>query len=63
MKDEEEDNIVPNEDESNEELNESTSEEGFEDIIVSTRTTKIAKIPLPKLQECTKIGFWIMLPM
>ena len=35
MKDEEEDNIVPNEDENNEELNESTSEEGFEDIITS----------------------------
>ena len=37
MKDEEdEDNIIPNEDESNEELNESTSDEGFEDIITST---------------------------
>lgn len=35
MKDEEEDNIVPNEDENNEELNESTNEKGFEDIIVS----------------------------
>ncbi|MES2574970.1 MAG: DNA gyrase/topoisomerase IV subunit A [Bacteroidota bacterium] len=35
MKDEEEDNIVPNEDENNEELNESTGEEGFEDIITS----------------------------
>ena len=37
MKDEEdEDNIIPNEDESNEELNESTSDEVFEDIITST---------------------------
>ncbi|WP_291099681.1 MULTISPECIES: DNA gyrase/topoisomerase IV subunit A [unclassified Flavobacterium] len=35
MKDEDEDNIIPNEDESNEELNESTSDEGFEDIITS----------------------------
>src|SRR6476661_5852958 len=35
MKDEEEDNITPNEDENNEELNESASEEGFEDIITS----------------------------
>ena len=37
MKDEEEDNIVPNEDETNDELNESTneenSEEGFEDLV------------------------------
>jgi topoisomerase-4 subunit A len=37
MKDEEdEDNIIPNEDENNEELNESTSEEGFEDIKTSS---------------------------
>ena len=35
MKDEEEDNIIPNEDENNEESIESTSEEGFEDIIAS----------------------------
>ena len=35
MKDEDEDNIVPNEDENNEESNESTNEEGFEDIISS----------------------------
>ncbi len=36
MKDEEdEDNIIPNEDESNEELNDSTNEEGFEDIVTS----------------------------
>lgn len=35
MKDEEENNIFPNQDENNEELNESTSEEGFEDIIAS----------------------------
>ena len=35
MKDEEQDNIIPNEDENNEELNESTTEEGFEDIIRS----------------------------
>ncbi len=34
MKDE--DNIIPNEDETNEELNESASEEGFEDIKTST---------------------------
>ncbi len=37
MKDEEEDNIIPNEDETNDELNESTneesSEEGFEDLV------------------------------
>jgi topoisomerase-4 subunit A len=37
MKDEEEDNIIPNEDESNEESNESTNEEGFEDIKSSGR--------------------------
>jgi topoisomerase-4 subunit A len=37
MKDEEdEDNIIPNEDENNEELNESTSQEGFEDIKTSS---------------------------
>ena len=37
MKDEEdEDNIIPNEDETNEELNESADEEGFEDIKTST---------------------------
>ncbi|MCI4443092.1 MAG: DNA gyrase/topoisomerase IV subunit A [Lentimicrobium sp.] len=36
MKDEEDDNIIPNEDETNEELNESTSEEGFEDIKTSS---------------------------
>jgi topoisomerase-4 subunit A len=37
MKDEEdEDNIIPNEDENNEELNESANEEGFEDIKTST---------------------------
>ena len=35
MKDEEEDNIIPNEDDNNEESIESTSEEGFEDIIAS----------------------------
>jgi topoisomerase-4 subunit A len=35
MKDEEEDNIIPNEDETNEELNESSSNEGFEDIKTS----------------------------
>ena len=35
MKDEEEDNIIPNEDENNEESIESTSEEGFEDSIAS----------------------------
>jgi len=35
MKDEDEDNIIPNEDENNEELNESANEEGFEDIIAS----------------------------
>ena len=35
MKDEEEDNNIPNEDETNEESNESTNEEGFEDIISS----------------------------
>lgn len=35
MKDEDEDNIVPNEDENNEESNESLNEEGFEDIITS----------------------------
>jgi topoisomerase IV subunit A len=35
MKDEEEDNIIPNEDETNEELNESLNEEGFEDIKTS----------------------------
>jgi topoisomerase-4 subunit A len=35
MKDEEEDKIIPNEDENNEESTESTSEEGFEDIITS----------------------------
>ncbi|MBA4277641.1 DNA gyrase/topoisomerase IV subunit A [Flavobacterium sp.] len=35
MKDEEDDNIIPNEDESNEELNDSTNEEGFEDIVTS----------------------------
>jgi topoisomerase-4 subunit A len=34
--DEDEDNIIPNEDENNEELNESASEEGFEDIKTST---------------------------
>ena len=33
--DEDEDNIIPNEDENNEALNESTGEEGFEDIISS----------------------------
>jgi topoisomerase-4 subunit A len=33
--DEDEDNIIPNEDETNEELNESASEEGFEDIKTS----------------------------
>ncbi|OUD37053.1 DNA gyrase/topoisomerase IV subunit A [Flavobacterium sp. FPG59] len=36
MKDEEEDNIIPNEDENNQELNETTSEEGFEDIKTSS---------------------------
>ena len=35
MKDEEEENTIPNEDESNEELNESVNEEGFEDIKTS----------------------------
>ena len=35
MKDEEEDSIIPNEDETNEESNESANEEGFEDIISS----------------------------
>lgn len=35
MKDEEEDNIIPNEDQTNEESNESTNEEGFDDIISS----------------------------
>ena len=35
MKDEEEDSIIPNEDETNEESNESINEEGFEDIISS----------------------------
>jgi topoisomerase-4 subunit A len=34
--DEDEDNIIPNEDETNEELNESANEEGFEDIKTST---------------------------
>jgi topoisomerase-4 subunit A len=34
--DEDEDNIIPNEDEANEELNESASDEGFEDIKTST---------------------------
>ncbi|NDP26874.1 MAG: DNA gyrase/topoisomerase IV subunit A [Flavobacterium sp.] len=34
--DEDEDNIIPNEEESNEELKESTNEEGFEDIKTST---------------------------
>jgi len=34
--DEDEDNIIPNEDENNEELNESAGEEGFEDIKTST---------------------------
>ena len=36
MKDEDEDNIIRNEDETNEELNESVGEEGFEDIKTST---------------------------
>ncbi|MBK0368881.1 DNA gyrase/topoisomerase IV subunit A [Flavobacterium agrisoli] len=35
MKDEEEDNIIPNEDENNEAVNESTNQEGFEDITTS----------------------------
>ena len=35
MKDEQEDSIIPNEDETNEESNESANEEGFEDIISS----------------------------
>ena len=35
MKDEDEDNIIPNEDESNGELNQPLNEEGFEDIIAS----------------------------
>ncbi|MES2544793.1 MAG: DNA gyrase/topoisomerase IV subunit A [Bacteroidota bacterium] len=35
MKDEDDENIIPNEDETNEELNESVNEEGFEDIVSS----------------------------
>lgn len=35
MKDEDEENIIPNEDESDEGLNESANEEGFEDIKTS----------------------------
>jgi topoisomerase IV subunit A len=65
---EDEDKIIPSEDENNEESIDSTIDEGFEDIVSSGgnhfyENDENTKIPLPKLQECTKIGFWIMLRM
>jgi hypothetical protein len=70
MKDEDEDNIIPNEDKSNEDTNDSNEsiDEGFEDIVtsegkISMIITKVKMIPLQKLQECTRTGFWITLHM
>jgi hypothetical protein len=67
MKDEDED-IIPNEDKSNEDTNDSNEsiDEGFEDIVtlkesISMIITKVKMILLQKLQEWT--GFWITLHM
>jgi topoisomerase-4 subunit A len=66
MKDEDEDNIIPNEDKSNEDTNDSNEsiDEGFEDIVTSEGkhfydNHEGENDTITKLQECTRTGFWI----
>jgi hypothetical protein len=60
--DEDEDNIIPNEDKSNEDTNDSNEsiDEGFEDIVKELFDHELI---LTKLQECIRTGFWITLHM
>jgi len=68
MKDEEE-NLIPEDDfqDKSNETNDEATEEGFDEIVSignhfyeNDETQKIRSL---KLQECTRIGFWIMLRM
>jgi topoisomerase-4 subunit A len=71
MKDEEEDNIIPNEDEFNEELNEATNDEpveGFEDIKSSQQETILrqrrkSEEAITRSYRNAKDWFWITLRM
>jgi topoisomerase-4 subunit A len=66
MKDEDEDNIIPNEDKSNRHKWFESIDEGFEDIVTSEGkhfydNHEGENDTLQKLQECTRTGFWITL--